>query len=53
VKETVFNFNRTSQDDGRMGFMGMMVDPKYGGAGLDSHFFASISETARSDAFCL
>jgi alkylation response protein AidB-like acyl-CoA dehydrogenase len=29
-------FPRAGQKNGRLGFMGMMVDPKYGGSGLDS-----------------
>ena len=37
---------------GELGFMGMMVDPTYGGAGLDSVSYAlAMNEIAKIDSF--
>ena len=33
---------------GELGFMGMMVDPKYGGSGLDTVSYALVMELTRA-----
>jgi alkylation response protein AidB-like acyl-CoA dehydrogenase len=36
VKRRIFKVPNRSKKMAELGFMGMMVDPKYGGSGLDS-----------------
>jgi alkylation response protein AidB-like acyl-CoA dehydrogenase len=45
------SFPRTNNETGRIGFLGMMVDPKYGGAGMDTiSYVLAMEEISKVDA---